>query len=172
MTCETISVCDLIHFVSYFSLWTILVFDLIHFVSYFSLWTISVYDLLHFVSYFSLWTILVCDLIHFVSYFSLSSLMVSHFDCFSLIQSNYLKKSRKDSIDLFWRALWEYSSMLTPPLFVWKLKFVLKIFTNAWRIYCFLRHKTNNKLKDFFHDKEDDSNTPTRYSGNTSDSKV
>ena len=161
MTCETISVCDHHSFC-----------DLIHFVSYFSLWTISVYGLLYFVSYFGLWTILVCDLIHFVSYFSLSSLMVSHFDCFSLIQSNYLKKSRKDSIGLFWRALWEYSSMLTPPLFVWKLKFVLKIFTNAWRIYCFLRHKTNNKLKAFFHDKEDDSNTPTRYSGNTSDSKV
>ena len=50
-------------------------------------------------------TILVCELFQFVSYFSLSSLMVSHFDCFSLIQSNYLKKSRKDSIGLFWQAL-------------------------------------------------------------------
>ena len=50
--------------------------------------------------------------------------------------------------------------MLKPPLFVRKQNFVWKIFTNAWRIYCFLPHKTNKKLKAFSHDKEDDSNTP------------
>ena len=35
-------------------------------------------------------------------------------------------------------------------MFVGKQKFVLSIFMNAWRIYCFLCPKIDKKLKAFF----------------------
>ena len=47
-------------------------------------------------------------------------------------------------------------------MFVGKQKFVLSIFMNAWRIYCFLCPKIDKKLKAFFHDKEDDSDSSNK----------
>ena len=47
-------------------------------------------------------------------------------------------------------------------MFVGKQKFVLSIFMNAWRIYCFLCPKIDKKLKAFFHDKENDSDSSNK----------
>ena len=47
-------------------------------------------------------------------------------------------------------------------MFVGKQKFVLSIFMNAWRIYCFLCPKIDKKLKAFFPDKENDSDSSNK----------
>ena len=102
-------------------------------------------------------TISVCELFQFVSHFILSSLMVSHFNCFSQIKLSKTIQQRFDWSVL--ASLKRVQQHAHATLVLLETKVCLENFYERVANSLSSHHKTNRKLKAFFHEKEDDSNT-------------